>query len=425
MKKYILFGNIVGIGGWQIYIDGKVSYLKENGWEVYVFCPKRTLNHELIKLNGLKEYEKNMMSELCYSPYHLTSLQQKYVIDTMISIISPQESSNDKVIVESTSMNDSLWGELLSKRLGAKHVVYLLHSHFNKLSPSYISYFNFKYERKELAGMAEKTLLSLFRGYRKIDSNSNYYFKAAGKNPISNSCELDVSTRNIISEAKKCDYLIGAFGTLNKPHSLDIFEEVKNFAYKHIDKKIAYIVIGSSLLGTVEENMLQSAKKCTNLTLLMVKEMYPVPEQFFKAMDVCIGSWGSARVAAIAGAKTIRLSSDIDIIPQGVIGYTLTEEPYSQYDSYGGTLLEILEDVLLSEKYNNMQYIPPLSYPDYHEENDKFMHFIKNSSPIIEYYSISKIKPLDIKQYFKKYLIAMLGFKIANKLFNFFRKEKV
>jgi hypothetical protein len=339
----------------------------------------------------------------------------------MVNIVGEKTSDTSKIIIESTSIPYSLWGELLAQRLDAKHFVYLLHSHFEDLKVPYLEYANFKYERKELAGMVAQTLPLLFAGYRNIDEHERYHLRAAGKNPISSSPDSNAIT-NEIFKAKDCDYVIGGFGTLNKPHALDIFKEVKKFAYKHSDKKIAYIVIGSSFTGAIESKMLEMSKGCENLHLILAGEMFPVPERLFKAMDVCIGSWGSATVAARAGAKTIRLSNDTQVIPQGLIGYTLTKEPYSDYKCYAGTLIEVIEDVLVRGKYNNMEYMPPSLYPDYHEEHKKHMDFIEQSCQIREYYDINKIKPQNIKQYIKKYLIMGLGIKRADYCFNIFRK---
>lgn len=409
MKKYVIFGSIIGIGGWQIYIEAKVAYLKENGWEVYVFCPKRTWIKEVIKLIGLVEYEKNMMPELLREPYHLLPIKQKHVINSMLEIINPN--SNDEVIIESTSMSSSLWGEILAKKLNAKHFVYLLHSHFENVPASFLEFYNFKYERKELAGMCEQTIPILFHGYRNIDDNERYDLIAAGKNPLCNSPESDAYANKTLYKLKDCDYIIGGFGTLDKPHTLDILIEVKKFAYKHPDKKVAYIIIGSSIAGTVETKIIEMSKDCNSLKVFFIEEIHPVPEKLFKEMHVCIGSWGSAKVAALAGAKTILLSSDIDTKPQGIIGYTLTEEPYLQNICFEGSLLDTLEDVLICDKYSNYEYIQPSPYPDYYIEHKKHMDFVENSCQIKEYYNMKKIKPYNMskKQHVKKYITMLLS----------------
>jgi len=422
MKKYVLFGNIVGIGGWQIYLDAKVSYLKENGWEVHVFCPKRTWASEEVKLNGLKEYKNNMLLELCYWPYHLTMLQQDHVVKLMTnSILS--ETVTDTIIIESTSIFDSLWGEILAEKLNAKHFVYLLHSHFYEISAPYVDYYSFKYNRGELAGMSIETLQSLFKGYRVIDDDKSYFFSAAGKNPISNESEYDLMVNDVLNKTKGCNYIIGAFGNLDKPHTISIYEEVLSFVEQHPKIKIAYIVIGSSFRREIELKMIEKSNGRSNFKLILVEEMYPVPEKLFKLMDVCIGSWGSARVSAIAGAKTIRLTNDTDVIPQGLIGYTLTEEPYSQYGRNGRTLYEMLDDVLIHEKYSAYEYVSPQPYPDYHEEHKKMIDFLLKSNKPKEFYNINLINPPNTKQYVKKCLISIFGIDKVNWFLNLLRKR--
>jgi hypothetical protein len=422
LKKYILFGHILGIGGWQLYIDGKAAYLKENGWEVYVLSSKSVSGNQSIKFDGLKCFENNMMKELIYWPYHFTSRQQNIVLREMVNNVGERSSENDTIIIESTSMYYSFWGEILAKELNAKHFVYLLHSHFEVIPNSWLDYFSFKYDRRELAGMVDETIPALFSGYRHIDKNEKYGLCAAGRNPLCNDAESDAIAESIICKIRDYDYIIGAFGTLNKPHAPQVFEEVKKFVFRHQDKNIVYLVIGSSGTGEVEATILEESIECENLHPILAGEMYPVPEKLFKEMDVCIGSWGSANAAAIAGAKTIRLASDIDVIPQGLIGYTLTKKPYSQYKGIG-ELNEVLEDVLVNEKYSDMEYIPPSEYPDYQQEHRKHMEFIEQSCEIKEYYNINTIKPPSFKQYLKKYIFMVLGFKKADYCFDLFRKK--
>ena len=38
MKKYVFFtADIYPVGGIQIYLSGKIKYLEQNDWKVYVF----------------------------------------------------------------------------------------------------------------------------------------------------------------------------------------------------------------------------------------------------------------------------------------------------------------------------------------------------------------------------------------------------
>lgn len=420
MKRYIIFGNIVGIGGWQIYVDAKVAFLKELGWEVHVFSPKRTWMRELIKLEGLKPYEKNSMFELCYSPYNLSISQQEDVIDKIIDTFSSVPSNDDYILIESTSIPSSFWGEILAQKLKSKHFVYLLHSYFNPMPNSYIEYFNFKHKRKELAGMAEDTLPNLFNGYKKISENDNYFFTAAGKNPITSSTEYDSFISRISSKIRDCDYIIGAFGTLNKPHALKIFGEIINFSERYSDKKLAYIVIGSSINGIIEDTMKKIAKNKKNLQLILVEEMYPVPDKLFKLMDVCIGSWGSAMVSAIAGAKTIRLNSDTGIIPQELVGYQTFNNPNETTSKC--SLYQLIEEVLTTNKYNDLIYTEQSPYPDFREEHMKCINFALSGSTEREYYNIALIKSPNKKQTIKRNIIKLLGVNRADKLFNILRR---
>lgn len=421
-KKYIILGNIAGIGGWQLYMDAKVAYLKENDWDVYVLSPKGLNKNGLVKLQDLLEYEDGMMHELRFFLHDLSYKQQEIALNKMVQLIIDETIEYDQIIIESTSILTSFWGEVLAQKLYGKHFVYILNSHIGSLPNSYVEFLNFKHERQELAGMSKVTIPSIFKGYKTVDKNDNYYFKAAGKNPLWKGKNSEVAACKVLQEIDNCDYIVGAFGTLNKPHALDIYNEVIKFARKFPDKKIAYLVVGSSFQGAVESKMIEMTRSISHMQLILAGEMYPVPNKLFEVMNVCIGSWGSSKVAAIAGVKTIRLSSDTDVKPQGVIGYTLTKEPYSDYTSYSGTLSEVLEELLIQKKYDNMEYVPPSSYPEYQIEHRKIAEFVEESCQKKEYYNCNQMKPPTIKHLILKIMVMVLGVKKGDNLLRAIRK---
>lgn len=412
MKLYIIFGSIVGIGGWQIYIDGKAQYLKSKGWDVVVFSDKRSWLCDAVELSGLKEFDKYRLIELFYTPLHMTKKQQYKLIDKMISSIEDIE-NYEEIWIESTSIYNALWAEVLAKRLQARHISYLLHSYFNDISVDYVNFFAFKHSRNELAGMDKMTLPNLFSGYKIIQDYENYYFEAAGNKPCIEE-EYHLSTQ-MLENLNRSKYVIGSFGTLEKPHIIDIFQNVLNFVEQYPNEVFSYIVIGKSTDGRIERQMKLMVGDKKNIRLILVGAIYPVPKKIFEYMDVCIASWGSAIVAAESGCTTIKMLNDYSVDVESIVGY----EKYLNSNK----LVETLRGILIYEELKGQVKKPVGQYPDSNITNKDFLEFFERIKFDRDYYDVSKMNILHKKQKIKRILIIVLGIEVADKLFNIFRNK--
>jgi hypothetical protein len=419
MKKYIIIGGISGIGGWQLYIDAKAKYMKETGWEVVVFGGDRT---KKVKITGLKEYIPYIMPEISQNIVCFTTRQKNNIVERMIRMIGAI--NNDEIIIESTSIRTAFWGELLARELNAKHFVYLLHSHIPKINKTALDYFSYKYNRHELAGMTEQTIPMLFKAYRNIDESKTYGLRAMSENPIIKDDEHDHLAKQYLEIVKDCDYLIGSFGTLHKPHTLKILEDVIAFTRNHQEKQFAYIVIGSSSGGLVEEKIKKRLKFVNNIKLLLVEEMFPVPELLFDSLDVCIASWGCATVAGRTKTKTVRLLNDIDTTAIGVVGYTLTKEPFYKFPYEECSLVEMLEDILINRKYERYPFIPPSPHPSYRVEFIKHMDFLHNMTNQQQYYNINRLKYFNYTDFIRKMMFVCLGIEKTLKVIEFIKIKR-
>jgi hypothetical protein len=419
MKKYIIIGGISGIGGWQLYIDAKAEYMKEMGWKVIVFGGD---NSKKVKIAGLKEYTPYIIPELSQNIVCFTTRQKNSIIKQMTRIIGT--TTDKEVIIESTSIRHAFWGELLASELTAKHFVYLLHSYIPKINKAALDYFDYKYNRHELAGMTDQTIPMLFRGYRNIEEGKTYGLRATGKNPMKKDDEYDQLAKQYLEIVNDCDYLIGSFGTLNKPHTLKILDDVITFARNHQDNRFAYIVIGSSSKGLVEEKIRKRLEYVQNIKILIVEEMFPVPELLFDSLDVCIASWGCATVAGRTKAKTIRLLNDIDTTAIGVAGYTLTKEPYNEFPSEECALVEMLEDILINKKYDEYPFVPPSPYLSYQVEFIKHMEFLRSVAGEQVYYNMNKLKYDNYTDFIRKIMFVCLGIKNTLKIIEFIKMRR-
>lgn len=76
MKKYVFFtADIYPVGGIQIYLSGKIKYLEQNDWKVYVFY--NGFYKGKCVFPKLNEYKTNKMTCLSFCPVNY--LMDKYI----------------------------------------------------------------------------------------------------------------------------------------------------------------------------------------------------------------------------------------------------------------------------------------------------------------------------------------------------------
>jgi hypothetical protein len=162
-KKYILLTNaIVNLGGGQIYCNNKYKYLDSIGFETFIFS---THDGELCVKN-LEKFLPLIIDELDFYPAIFNTKTVEKVLDSICEKIDYKQ--DDEIIIESHIPYLAVWGELLAKRLNAKHIVYLLGEHFDGLSNYVFEFLDFKYGRKELANINNLAMQKMFAPYKEI-----------------------------------------------------------------------------------------------------------------------------------------------------------------------------------------------------------------------------------------------------------------
>jgi hypothetical protein len=419
-KKYVILTNtIFDIGGAQIYTRNKYVYLKEKGWNIFIFS---ICHGDTIILKELKRFESSIIRKLHYPPCIFSKRSQKKTINDMIEMLklSLKLGEQDKIIIESHIISLSLWGELLSEKLKCKHLIYLLQESFSNLNISTMKFFDFKHKRRELAGITSKSLELLFKNYKSINSNENYWLKAACTNVVE-----DVHDP-IIENIAKLDINIGCISRLQKAFIKTMIKEVVIFAKKNKDKNILLLLIGDAPDKITKKMIIYITKFSENIKLIFTGRMYPLPKKLFELIDIFIGNAGSARVSASEGALTLT----VDVInhkPIGLLGYNTNDVLYSEYDTKSDlSISSMLEDIFINKKFQikdkNNNYNNGLK--NFMKEYDKHLSFLNSSVGEKEYCNVMRIKSINKKNTVKKILIRTLGITVYEKLvINFIKKR--
>lgn len=417
MKKYLLFGEARGIGGWQIYCDGRIAFMETCCDQVFFIC--QPLGKQSIKL----KYLNNSTNMKLVHPFHSMTSYCKTDINTVTNKILKfiNYTKDDQVVIEATTLNNSLWAEYIAQKTKGTAFCFLLHSHIEKTANQINNFFWFKYNQRLLAGMTFLTLQELFKDKHVLSKAESYAFDANGRPPLTEE-ELLKDEINEISFYKQKHYkVIGYFGTLSKPHVIPLYQKLICYSEKHSNNHFLFVLIGSSKTGTIERQIRTMSQAKSNYVPMIIPELFPVPRSIFKIMDVCIGSWGCARVAAMTGTKTIRLMDDVGVEAQGIIGITLRGGNYYDEPSNNKNLETFLDELLFSSLYEEMPNNALTEQSDYLENQKKINEFFKPFSPDSsqkEYYDVADIPSQSMSEILIKFARRIIGLRNVEYVFS-------
>lgn len=384
MKKFIILGWCGGMGGGHIYTRNQCVVAKKLGWTPIVIHN----NPQEAVISDLTQFNANRVDEMCLLPSYYSKEERCIVMGKFLSIIEPKE--EDEFFVESNGVRYSYWGELLAEKLKCKHFAFLLESYFPVKDNNYVFY-SFKLKRKELAGIVQTSLPSLFGKHRKIDESENKYIKAYCTNSVE-----DVPY-NIDVDFSQYDIVIGNIGRSSKPYVLQVAKDLACYSQIHINKRFLFLLVGGGKGTTNEFSINHVLSGCENVDILSTGSIFPIPKSLLSHIDVAIATSGCIRIALEANLPTVAYK-DNEMIPYGICGYDI-KYPLPEQPEKKRTLGEILDDILFNDYCKKKSYTPYFNYKSDSEswsqleEDTKYMM----SAPIsFEYYDTSKVYPSQI-----------------------------
>lgn len=283
-KTYIFFASTIdNVGGAQLYVLTKSKYLQENGWRVVVFYYLQGKRF----LTDFDAFETHFMQELHLPAYYFPAFKRKKAIAKILAAIGNTVNSGE-TIIESHSLSLATWAEVIASRIGCRHIAYNIDEK-PKCTPEMLNYYKFKYNRRELFGIAEPSLLHFFKDIGFVMAYGSTFLTAYG----ASNCVQDIPYD--LSLYKSADYTVGLFGRLEKPYMVETREEIRRFIETHKDKQFNVIYIGgASDNGATESKVKKSYIDVPNVNLYFTGYMAPVPLQLVKSLDVCVASAGAS-----------------------------------------------------------------------------------------------------------------------------------
>lgn len=380
MKYVFLTFAIPGIGGTQIYVRNKLRYLRDHGWTPVVITEEA--DGEIV-VEDLIPFKDSIIPEMIQSPMLLKKSERDVVLDRMAAIIGEV---NANTVIESNYIMASLWGELIAKKLGVRHIIFLIQEDYSLSDKRFMRFFDFKYNRGELAGNTPVALTKLFEHYRTISDPDKSYLVAYCSNAVEDCMSVH---DNCIVEA---DYHIGSIGRLNKPFVIPMIRDIVGFVKNYPSKTFQLVLFGGTPSVSELETIIALVEAEPNLSIYITGPIFPVPQKLLEKMDVFISSAGAADTSAKMGLITIAIDAN-DFEPIGVLNHTTAETIHRIPGQAHESTEKLLNQILIEREYCHEEIKQNNSLAECEIAFKKHMDFVGKSSNVKTYYDIKRVGP--------------------------------
>lgn len=398
--------RIGGMGGAQMYALNKLKYMKACGWDVKVIYSYNDDMH----IHELKKMGEKI-DELAYSPY-LFADKIKASISNKISLLCR---NYKQIIIESTCLQEALWGEIVARKVGAKHIIYLLQETNEIFDEQWYKYLKFKHDRRELVSINKTSLYDMFKPFHPIAIEESYELDALSSNVVQDyDCELVKSIQSDTS-----DFTVGFLSRLDKPFVIPCLSQFRDYVLINNKRIFKLIIIGGAFANSnVIKKINTLFAGIENVHVFMTGTLFPIPRKLIQICDVFLSSAGSAIVVDCEGIPTITFDAN-DHCPIGIYNITTNNVTFRGQEPL--IKLEILLNQILLEKKcikqtkNTKKEIIEFS---------KHLEFIDKSEIKKEYFNVDDIRPTTRVERRLKILLSVIPIRMYNRLSVVYNKFK-
>lgn len=406
MKYYLFLTSLIrNIGGGHIYTRNKINFLQDKGFRVGFF--HADIQHGEIVIQDLLNYKNNCDNHLQYPTYFFSKKIQKEVVTSICNRIPDDHT---EIIIESQTVICATWGELIAKRVNAKHFIFLLSEHHYLRNKNVFNFFKFKLDRKELVGIEKKSLSLLFDGWYNISEMESYFLTAHCTNVLE-----DISYPKL-SQISQSDYTIGSIGRIDKLFMVETMKQVAEFVKLHPHKSFTLLLIGGSTNKNAGEVIKSLFKSTNNVKVFITGLIYPVPVELVLIPDVFVSTAGSCIVSNSVGKLTISIDNN-DFKPIGIYGKT-TDNILFRSNEPDVSLNELLDSILIRRMFKSKISYRKKDLPLNYDYSDH-LEFVRRSDILKEYFDISKAK-LSFIDWIEKIGLVLFGRALYPKVIRLF-----
>ena len=402
MKRYVFLTNSIrNMGGAQMYMRNKMTFLRKHGWTPTVYF----YNDGIILIPELKEFERNRIIELGYS----ISVFRKKKVHKIVEKIASDLNDAEECVFESHVYHMGYWAEEIARRLNGRSVLYFLHEGFPAYNSNEERFMLFKLDRGEFMNPTKSIEILLGKKWE----NEKGFIMPSYSNvtaPLDYNIDYNRSYKSILS-----------LGRLDKPYIIPMLKEIVEFTIK-TEEKVNLFFIG----GAAEESYISSIKSFLQDKELIIPYflgyMFPVPENIIKAADVAIASSGSVLVPTENGVPTIAIDTQ-DYMAMGIYGIN-TENTFTRTTEPLLKVSDLLISVLKEGKYRDIKAKPSSASLDAEVILQSHLEIIESLDTPKVYYDVYNIysKKEIAKQQVKKIAYQIFGENLGLKISKILRK---
>lgn len=402
--------KLKNVGGAQLYWYYKSEWLKSNGYDVLFY--HYTSSNENILIDGLKQYAKYHDERLEQPPYVYNRKVRESVISRLLSGIYIKY---DEYFVESSTFECSAWGELLAKKLQGKHIAFYLMEELILPNDGYFNFIQFKYKRREVAGINNKVLKKLYANYGiQLEPEQSYSIKAYEGDPI------QAIPYSNISDIPHSDYTIGMLTRLEKGFVKEVLSSIRQFAKNNIDKTFTLLVIGDSQNPEVRQKVEHFYDDLGNVKVYITGFLIPVPISLVSLADMFISTAGAACRTMVKGKLTVTYDA-IDLKPIGILGLTTNSHTIREKNEPPLDMLQLMDDILIKKKYTEEMLVASHPYINVEVDYGSHIDFINQSNKDKDYYDVTTIH-CNRNEKIKRFIFISFGFNIGSVLISFLNR---
>ncbi len=385
---YILTEGISNFGGAQLLVLRRAKFLKSKGFNVKIIVSRH--RGEFILEKEFQGFPILYIPEL---DQPLFKYSNKRISNILNSISIFLYNHNDSII-ETNSLQSSVWGELVAKKNKYKHIIYLFSELKIKnylLYPG-LNYFLFKYKRGELFGCSRKSLEIIFGKYYDASQN-NFINVSFDSEEIKEKTIPSVENYELLENSKT----ILTVSRLEKEYVEYLIEDVIKIAKKNPQININLIVGGGTIFNEIknkfDNNYLPPKLNLPNLRIIFTGYIKVLGVDLFRLTDVFVGM-GTASLNSISQKCATLVVNPFTNKTPGILGIHTTTFGYPD-NNIEYNLDELIESLLfdyklLDEAKNNGYELYESSYKTDSCFN-KFDDLVSKSNQSIEYYNYNII----------------------------------
>lgn len=302
MKKYVIITpEVHNLGGAQLYVLRRAKHLKNLGWGVYVIVAKT--DGDFILGKDFKDVAIiTHVSGSDYPPVALGKKELKKIIQSILESIS--FSNDDRICIESHTLEGAVMGEYLSSAVKGKHIAYMLAepkiSEFNFIPGKRL--FEDKLQNREFVGVSSRSLEIIF-GYK--PRHNDYVNVGFDENEFIENSIPDLPLIN------KNAFVIATITRLEKEYLQPFIDAVIDFSKLNLSRSIELIIGGNSHIHGLKESLENKYRSLcpSNLKISFIGYI-TIGKDFYSNIDVFVGM-GTASINAISqSTATLNINPD-------------------------------------------------------------------------------------------------------------------